>query len=104
MAKKNRKITETDKAWYHIGLLEGEQRLKQTIILLRKTNNALWDELLRLDRIEPVVGIVLSFSETKRFIKALKKTNPRYQHYVKKLQDKLKKARIKGKLEKEQKE
>jgi len=39
---------------YKIGLLDGEDRLKKTINLIKTTNRVLFDELLRLDKIQPI--------------------------------------------------
>lgn len=71
--KKDREITETDKAFYKLGLQDGEGQLKRTISLIKTTNRHLLDELLRLDREDATTGVLLSFEQTKRIIKALKK-------------------------------
>ena len=79
MPEKNRKITDTDKikrsretdlSLYKLGFQDGEQQLKETVILLKKTNHQLWEELTRLDKKRTVVGVVLTFDEVRRLIRA----------------------------------
>lgn len=72
MAKK-RKITNTDKAFYQLGYQDGERRERKMLLLLQKTNRALWDELCKLDERKPIVGVLMSFKVVERLIKSLKK-------------------------------
>ncbi len=72
MLRKTRKITETDRAFYKLGLQEGENRLKRTLELLKTTNARLWDELCRLDETEPRVGVLLSFKTINQVIRNAK--------------------------------
>ncbi len=69
--KKRRKISETERTFYRLGFLNGEQRLERTIELLRTTNGILWDELTRLDRDKPVVGVLLPYDTINRIITGL---------------------------------
>lgn len=69
-----REISETDRTFYKLGVLDGEDRLNRTIKLLKTTNRALWDELTRLDRAEPLVGVMVSFFTTGRIIKSLEQS------------------------------
>ena len=43
------------KAAYKLGFADGELQLEKTILLVKKTHRALFDELLRLDTARPVV-------------------------------------------------
>jgi len=93
---KNRKITETDKAWYESGYLDGEkigfQRGKQqTIVIFKKKNHELWQLLKRKDRENPVVGVKLTFAEARKLIVALKMSG-KSLYRAGQLQKKLKKA------------
>lgn len=74
-----REISETDQAFYKLGVMDGEDRLKRTIKLLKTTNRALWDELTRLDRAEPLAssGVTISFADMERIIEILKRGKTR---------------------------
>jgi hypothetical protein len=69
------------KAAYKLGLQDGNNRLSHTINLIHKTNRALYDELLRLDRLEPlnVNSVVLSREQVDGIIAALRKAGKFYQ-------------------------
>ncbi len=58
--KKNKQFTSEDKLIYQLGYRNGqadkEAEVKRTMILLRTTNGKLWDELTRLDNLQPLVG------------------------------------------------
>ncbi len=70
---KNRKYTESDKNWYKLGFMDGENQLRRTMEVLKTTNVRLYDELCRLDKDSPVVGVLLPFSVVERLVKQLKK-------------------------------
>jgi len=67
------KITERDKKYYRMGFEQGEHKLRETMLLLQKTNKSLWRELLRLDKHVPLAGVVLTYAEVKRISRALRK-------------------------------
>ena len=73
MAKQSRKVSDTDRAFYKLGLQDGRRQLERTIILLKTTNRTLWDELCRLDREDPIAGVIMSRVLAKEIIKALRK-------------------------------
>lgn len=91
MAKKIRKTTEEDKDWYKLGLLDGEKsvrkeayrlgfqngesQLKETIEKIRQCNKHLLDELTRLDRHKPVMGVLLDHKTINTVIRQSKKCN-----------------------------
>lgn len=77
--KKDRKISETDQAFYKLGFQNGQQQLERTLILLRTTNNQLWDELTRLDREDPVTGVVVPEVMVQQIIRALRKPTRNYR-------------------------
>ncbi len=87
MPRKTRKITETDRAFYKLGLQEGENRLKRTLELLKTTNARLWDELCRLDEAEPREGVLLSFKTINQVIRNAKTgtVNPCLAHKLEKI-------------------
>jgi len=99
MAKKTKitKITERDKKYYRMGFEQGEHELKKTILLFQRTNKNLWRELLRLDRIVPVAGVVLTYAEVEKLARALrkKKASP---YRASKLEEKIITAKREGKL------
>lgn len=57
---------------YKIGLLHGEDRLKQTINCIKITNRRLFDELLRLDRVQPLDSCCVKLSS--KYAESLIKT------------------------------
>ena len=65
------------KAAYKLGLLEGENRLQTTINCIHKTNRALLNELLRLDKKKPLndCSIKMSRDYVERLIKTMRKVN-----------------------------
>ena len=87
-----KKISVENKQFYTLGYLNGESRLQKQIKEMKKVNNILMDEILRLDREEPRNGVVMGYVEVGRLIKALKQTRIRYDIAVK-LQKRLDKAR-----------
>ena len=91
--KKDRKISETDRAFYKLGFQDGERQLERTIILLKTTNKRLWDELTRLDRVDPVAGVLVPEVMAHRIIKVLRKPMRNY-HLAKKLKKLLQKEFI----------
>lgn len=92
-----KKITEREKKYYRMGYEHGEHKLRETILLLQKTNKELWHELLRLDRIAPVVGVVLTYTEVERLVCALRKEKASPCRAVT-LEKKIKKAKQEGEL------
>ncbi len=72
--KKDRKISPTDRAFYKLGFQDGEQQLKKTLNVLTTTNRELWDELVRLDKTDPIEDeILIPTKMVERIIRALKK-------------------------------
>ena len=65
------------KAAYKLGLLEGENRLQTTINCIHKTNRALLNELLRLDKKKPLndCSIKMSRDYAEKLIKTMKRVN-----------------------------
>lgn len=97
---KKRKISDTDRAFYKLGVQEGENRLKSRMNILVTTNARLFQELARLDRVEPLpgTGVNLGLDQIKRVIAALKrpKANP---YMAGRLQKKLDAAKLRISLE-----
>ena len=95
--KKDRKINETDRAFYKMGLLDGERRQRQryaeTLALLKKTNGELWKGLCRLDVTVPIEGVLIPFPLIKRLIKSLRKPGDK-NWYARKLNKMLKEAQM----------
>jgi len=85
-------ITERDKKFYRLGFEQGEHKLRETTLLLQTTNKNLWQELLRLDRIAPVAGVVLTYNEVERLIRALRKGKVSY-HRASNLKKKINNAK-----------
>ncbi len=75
---KDHKPTETDMIIYDAGFKNGEHQLDKTIVLLKKTNRQLYDELIRLDKISPVSGIAVNYKLMHSIINALKKPISRH--------------------------
>ena len=69
------------KAAYKLGLQDGGNRLSHTINLIHKTNRALYDELLRLDRTEPqkINSVILTREQMEGIIAALRKAGKFHQ-------------------------
>jgi hypothetical protein len=69
------------KAAYKLGLQDGRGQLNHTINLIHKTNRALYDELLRIDKFNPlsVNSVILSREQVKGVITALRKAGKFYQ-------------------------
>lgn len=103
MAKKTRKITETDKTWYKLGLQDGEAKgkkegyrlgfqrgeaqIKETIAKLRQCYKHLFDELTKLDRYKPVMGVLLDHKTIGTIIRqAGRNKNKPFARRIKKLQ------------------
>lgn len=100
MAKKNKKqkmfSNEAVKAAYKLGYDVGkcdsekqinahfeilQSRLIERIERVQKANHYLMKEVLRLDKTEPVTGIVITYTLAKRIIKALKESRgPKSRH------------------------
>ena len=95
MPQKNRKITETDKAWFKLGVIEGEQRSQRTIAGLRRVTALLYNEIERLDRVYPVknTGVFISFRRLERMREAFRRTSPSYW-FVREMDKLLKKEHI----------
>ena len=70
---KDRKITETDRYWYKLGFMNGESQLTRTVEKLRAAFGHLFDELTRLDRDDPRVGVLLDYKAVDQIITALRK-------------------------------
>ena len=95
MPKKNRKITDTDRAWFKLGLIEGEQRSAEIIVGLRKATAALFEEVERLDRVYPIksTGVFISFRKLERMREAFRRPRPSYW-YIRDMDRLLKKEHI----------
>lgn len=95
MAKKNRKITETNRAWFKFGVIEGEQRSAEIIAGLRRATAILFEEAERLDRVYPVkdTGVFISFRRLERMREAFRRPKPSYW-YVRAMDKLLKKEHI----------
>ena len=70
---KDREVTQENKYFYKLGFMNGENRLQKTIEAVIKTNAHLMQELLRLDREQPVVGVLLDYNTIDKIIKAISK-------------------------------
>lgn len=73
-------LTADFKRVYKIGIIEGERRLQVKINCLEKTHRQLFDELLRLDKEQPLESccIRMSRSEAKRLVKFMLKHKHKY--------------------------
>ena len=99
MPSKDRRITPTDRAWYRLGKLDSEQPIKEAynrgvkkgkeqaeqnyenrIHKVCATNHQLLIEMLRLDRIEPVVGVHLTFDFANSLILRLREFDKNSWH------------------------
>lgn len=82
-------------AVYKLGLQDGLQRRKELFILLQKTNYRLWEELIQLDKKEPLDGVMLTLKQAEHLFKHLKKYNVRNQHsnWIRLLRQRLKELR-----------
>ena len=76
--KKDRQITLTDRVFYKLGFQDGERQLEYTMRLLKATNNRLWNELCRLDRVDPIAGVLVPEVMVSQIIKALNKPTKNY--------------------------
>ncbi len=70
---KDKKITEENEDFYRLGFINGEGQLKAQIALFKKVNGMLFDELARLDRSDPKVGVLLSYKKIETIIRNLKR-------------------------------
>jgi len=111
MPRKDRKITDTDRGWYRLGLLENVQAIKAAyargwqegwqegrqeavkqlenrIEKVCATNHQLLIEMLRLGRDEPLVGVLLTYDFANLLIQRLRKFDKnswhasRLKHYI----------------------
>ena len=96
--EESKKLQTAWKEGYKFGFREGEKKTKnqlegriENIKSHCKANCAnMWDEILRLDKLEPTTGIVLRYDETQRLIRILKKHKSHW--WAGKLRNKIKHA------------
>lgn len=72
--RKDRKVTDTDRAWYKLGFMAGKAENARKIALLQIANKAvadLFEEEQRLDKDDPVVGVMVPFEDVERIIESL---------------------------------
>jgi len=95
--KKDREITDVDRAFYKLGVMDGENRNKQSLIALQNANRCLAEEIVRLDREDPIVGVVVPFRFAGVIIKSLRvaKTQKAYQQ-SRKFKQMVDKAKVKA--------
>ena len=69
------------KAAYKLGFLRGEIRLRTTINCIKKTNRSLFNELLRLDKEQPVDSVCIKMRrrDAEKLVKYLLKHKHKYQ-------------------------
>jgi hypothetical protein len=65
---------------YRLGLAENQRRFDAKLSVLLAANRRLIEEVLRLDRAEPVDGIAISTLVARRIIRKLKKLDPADGH------------------------
>lgn len=95
MAKaKDRKISEENREFYRLGFLNGEAQLQSQVAKLRAAYGYLFEELTRLDREQPVVGVFLDYKTVNAIIKALKNAT-KNSRLASKLKKKKKEAQAK---------
>ena len=70
---------EGNKTGYDRGLLDGTQHRHQLIKAMQITNNKLWDELVRLDREEPLIGVLVSFDFAEQLVKCVRSEAHNYR-------------------------
>lgn len=77
-------------AAYKLGLAEGRQKSKELFILLQETNHRLWEELIELDKKEPLNGITLSAKQARGLVRHLQKAGiEKHRYWVGVLKDKM---------------
>ena len=91
-------MTDNDKYWYSLGFNNGEAQLKCTLEKLRASYHVLFDELTRLDKKQPVVGVLLSYKIIKSMLKAIRKGTVNYK-LAAEIQRKYDEARAKDNLQ-----
>jgi hypothetical protein len=62
-------------AAYKLGIQDGEQRRDELLALALKTNRCLWRELQRMDKNQPVAGVLIPYDLVDMFDKALTEHN-----------------------------
>lgn len=69
---KKRKISEENRAFFKLGVLEGEQRMRKALADLKTVNRELCDIVMEMDKNQPVVGVMLDFKLARRVVKQCK--------------------------------
>lgn len=59
------------RAAYKLGFMDAQQKHKELFLLLQKTNHRLWEELIELDKKEPVNGIALTAKQVRSLVRHL---------------------------------
>lgn len=78
---------------YRLGFIDGGQKREEMFNFLQLTNRRLWEELIRLDKKEPLDGVTLSLEQTGRLMKHLRNAGiEKHKHWVEMLRKKLKKS------------
>lgn len=78
------------RASYRLGYMDGQQKRQEMFVFLQTTNRRLWEELVRLDKEEPLDGIELTRDEAKKFIRRLRNpAHKEHQYWVRMLKRKL---------------
>jgi len=99
MGRMDREISETDRAWFQLGRLDREPDLKATYIhgkqegraeaaetfekrinMIVKSQGKLYRELLRVDKAEPVAGVLIPYYFAETIIKLLRHKNKHSYH------------------------
>lgn len=94
--RKIKEISQENKNFFRAGLLEGNANksvLKEALNTMMKTNRELYHIIMELDKVEPVVGVLLTFKLAKS---ALVSANANHTNYdlAKKIQVCIDKARV----------
>lgn len=76
--QKKREITERDRQFYKMGFLNGCAQHDQTVNKLRGAYAQLFEELTRLDREEPLMGVLLDYKLVGSIIKGLRNAKGSY--------------------------
>ena len=95
MAKrKDKQISDDDRAFYRLGVLEGERQARDKMLLTQATNKNLWELLVEQDDQDARRGVIIPFAKMEKMIKGLRKP-PAKHYWARKLEAMLKDAQAK---------
>lgn len=95
LRKKNRKVSEMDRTFYKLGVQDGEDRIRASLVAMQNANRCLAEEIARLDKEDPIVGVVVPFGIAERIAQSLPSSRRDYYN-AKTLRRMIKRAKIKA--------